>query len=482
MGHINSGFEKLQAACILFTATLFFLIYFTLPIAAEPLKESTDILFKMGEAMADVAEKVKPAVVNISTTRTIKTTANPFFDDPVVRRFFGEGLGAPQKRKITNLGSGVIASSDGYILTNNHVIEGADDIVVKLSESREVKGKVVGMDSKTDIAVIKVNETDLPTISWADSDKLRVGEIVLAIGNPFGLSKTITMGIISALSRSGMGITDYEDFIQTDAAINPGNSGGALVNIRGEVIGINTAILSRSGGYQGIGFAIPANMVKNIMDGIINQGKVVRGWLGVQIQPLTPDLSKQFGLRDESGVLLVDVVEGGPAEKGGLKRGDVIIEYEDRKTDNPSYFKNMVASTKPGKTVKIKVIRNSELLTITVIAGELPSDSRTTSATALQTDNSMRGVSVQELTDEYLQKLNIRKKLKGVVISGIDKDSPAQGILMNGDIILEINRKLLTNVSEYQGIVSTIEKNQNILILLVRGAVSQYITVPAATK
>ncbi|MCL5063107.1 MAG: DegQ family serine endoprotease [Nitrospiraceae bacterium] len=440
-------------------------------------KDSTEILTKFGEAMSRVAERVKPAVVNISTTRTVKAPRLPFLDDPMFRRFFGDPH-TPQKRKVTNLGSGVIAAPDGYILTNNHVIDGAEDILVKLADGREYKGRPIGMDSRTDIAIIKINETNLPTVPWGDSDKLRVGEVVLAIGNPYGLSQTITMGIISALGRSGIGITDYEDFIQTDAAINPGNSGGALVNIKGELIGINTAIFSVTGGYQGIGFAIPSSMVKNVMDSIINQGRVVRGWLGVQIQPLTPELAKQLGLKDESGgVLLVDVVEGGPAEKGGLKRYDVIVEYDGKKTDNPFHFKNMVASTKPGKAVEIKIIRNGNLLTAKVTIGELPIEPQIVSPA--QFENSLRGVSVQEVTDEILQKLGITKKIKGVLVNNIEEDSPALGILAKGDIIMEVGRKPVADVKEYNDVVSKIEKGQNIILAIMRGGVPQVLTVPA---
>jgi serine protease Do len=397
----------------------------------------------------------------------------PFFDDPFFRRFFGDPHA--QKRKITNLGSGVIATSDGYILTNNHVIEGAEDILVKLADGKEYKGKIIGMDPRTDIAIIKINEKNLPTISWGDSDKLRVGEIVLAVGNPYGLSQTITMGIISALGRSGIGITDYEDFIQTDAAINPGNSGGALVNNKGELIGINTAIFSTSGGYQGIGFAIPSNMVKTVMDSIVNHGRVVRGWLGVQIQPLTPDLAKQFGLKDETGVLLVDTVEDSPAEKGGLKRGDVIVKYDSKKVDNPFQFKNMVASTRPGKLVEINIIRNGNPLTLKVTIGELPIEPQIVSPAHFE--NLLRGVSVQELTEDLLQKFGITKKIKGVVVNNIDEDSPSFGILMRGDIIMEVNRKPVTNVKEYNDTVSKIERTHDILLLIIRGGSSQYITI-----
>ncbi|MCC6347068.1 MAG: DegQ family serine endoprotease [Nitrospirales bacterium] len=442
-------------------------------------KEASDILSRLGDAMAKVSEQVKPAVVNISTTRTVKTQRHPLFDDPAFRRFFGDGM-APQKRKATSLGSGIIASPDGYILTNNHVIDGADDILVKLSDNREFKGKVIGIDSKTDMAVIRIPEKNLPTITMGDSDTLKVGEMVIAVGNSFGLSHTITMGIISGLGRAGIGITDYEDFIQTDAAINPGNSGGALVNSRGELIGINTAIFSTSGGYQGIGFAIPVNMIRNVMESIISQGKVVRGWLGVQIQPLTAELAKQFQLKEESGVLLVDIVEGGPAEKGGLQRGDVVVEFDGRKITDPFHFKNMVAATKPGRAVPVKVVRNGKTETLAVSVGELPIEPKVISSAEF--GNALRGVSVQDLTEEQLQTLNVQGKIRGVLVNNIGEDSPALGVLNKGDIILEVNRKPVASSKEYYAVASAVDKEQDVLLLIIRGGVKQYISLSAGGK
>ena len=427
-----------------------------------------EVLSKFGNAMATVAERVKPSIVNISTTRIVKTPRNPLFDDPFFRRFFGDGFQTPQKRKVTSLGSGVIATSDGFILTNNHVIDGAEDILVKLTDNREFKGKVIGTDARTDIAIIKIEQNNLPTIPWGDSDKLRVGEIVLAIGNPYGLSQTITMGIISALGRSGIGITDFEDFIQTDAAINPGNSGGALVNIRGELIGINTAIFSTSGGYQGIGFAIPSGMVHGIMESITTQGKVVRGWLGVQIQPLTPELAKQFNLKDEQGVLLVDVVDEGPADKGGLRRGDVIVQYEGKKVESPFGLRNMVAATKPGKAVEVTVLRDGKAETVRVTIGELPAEAQASAPATTQTENNLKGVTVQDLTDEMLQKMGITRKIQGVVVSDVDEGSPAANRIAKGDVIIEINRKPVKNVKDYEALVSAIGKNQDILLWVMR--------------
>lgn len=459
--------------------TLFLLLAFQLEVKATD-KDPSEVLNQFGNAMAKVAEQVKPAIVNISTTRLIKAQRHPFFDDPFFRRFFGDEFQRQQTRKVTNLGSGVIATSDGYILTNNHVIEGAEDILVKLSDNKEYKGKVVGKDKRTDLAVIQIDEKNLPTIKWGDSDKLRVGEVVLAIGNPYGLNQTITMGIVSALGRSGIGITDYEDFIQTDAAINPGNSGGALVNTRGELIGINTAIFSTTGGYQGIGFAIPVNMAKNIMNSIINQGKVTRGWLGVHIQPLTPELIKQFNLKDDKGVLLSDVVEGGPAEKGGLKRGDVIIEYDGKKIESPVHLRNTVAATPPGQNIKIRVIRDSKPLLLNVKIGELPADPQIASLS--QSSDTFRGISVQELTDEILKKSGITRKIKGVVVIRIDDTSPALGKLKEGDIITEINRQPLSGVADFNNITSKIKPEQDLLISIIREGSWLYLVIPAKSN
>src|SRR5437660_9523027 len=292
----------------------------------------------------EVAKAVTPAVVNISTTRLTRVPEGHSFgpfDDPFLRRFFGDEFfrrrfEAPQDRRERSLGSGVIADPSGYIITNNHVVSKADEIRVLLSDKRELKAKVVGTDPKTDIAVIQVDAKDLPTIPWADSDRLQVGEYVLAIGNPFGLNQTVTMGIVSAVGRANVGIAEYEDFIQTDAAINPGNSGGALVNARGELIGINTAIFSQSGGYMGIGFAVPSNMVRSVMEQLRKGGQVVRGYLGVSIQELTQDLAKQFGVSETKGVLISDVLSDSPARRARLERGDVLIEFDGRAVETPT--------------------------------------------------------------------------------------------------------------------------------------------------
>jgi serine protease Do len=444
-------------------------------------KEAIDILSKTNQAMAEVTAAVKPAVVNISSTKTIKTHGmrSPFFDDPFFRRFFGDEFGfhdKPREHKQASLGSGVIVDKEGYILTNNHVIKDADEIKVRLSDKREFKGKVIGADLKTDLAVIKIDSNSLPVIKWGDSDRLRVGETVIAIGNPFGLNQTVTSGIVSATGRANVGIADYEDFIQTDAAINPGNSGGAMVNVRGELVGINTAIFSTSGGYQGIGFAIPSNMARSVMESLIKTGKVVRGWLGVTIQVMTPELAKQFDLKDEKGVLIGDVVEGSPAENAGLQRGDIIVEYDGKEVSEPSTLRNMVAATPPNKEVTIKFLREGKSKTVKVTISELPAEMQKIPG---KFDNLLKGVHVQNLTPELKKNLDIPRRVTGVIVTDVEDGSPAGGVLMNNDIILEINRKRVDNMKDYESVVSKIKPDQDILILVFRNRSTVYITLSA---
>jgi serine protease Do len=444
-------------------------------------KDSIDLLTRTGKAMAEVTSAVKPAIVNISTTRTVKISGgtNPFLDDPFFKRFFGDNFGGkkhPKEQKSSGLGSGVIVSSDGYIITNYHVVKDADEIKVLMSDKKEYDGKVIGSDPKTELSMVKIEATGLPTVSWGNSDLLQVGEVVLAVGNPYGLNQTVTMGIVSALGRANVGIADYEDFIQTDAAINPGNSGGALVNVKGELVGINTAIYSTSGGYQGIGFAIPSNMVKSVMNSLIKTGKVVRGWLGVSIQKITPDLAKQFNLKDEIGALVGDVVEKSPAEKAGLKRGDVIIEYDGKKIEEPYILRNMVANTSPGEEHQVKVLRDDKTLTIQVKIGDLPVDAQEEIVSG-EYENVMKGITVQDMTPEISQKLKIPERIKGVIVSDIAEDSVAAGVLAQGDAIQEINRKKVGDTKNYQEIVSKIKKDEDVLLLIYRRGTSLFVTL-----
>jgi len=440
----------------------------------------TEVLTKAGEAMAEIAEFVKPAIVNVSTIKTEKlseTQLNPMFNDPFFRRFFGDRFRrpeAPREHKSMSLGSGVIVSSDGYILTNTHVVKDADKIKVTLSDKREFAGKVIGNDPKTEISVIKIDATDLPTIPMGDSDQLKVGELVLAIGNPFGLNQTVTMGIVSAVGRANVGIAEYEDFIQTDAAINPGNSGGALINARGKLVGINTAIFSTTGGYQGIGFAIPSNMAKTVMKSLIEIGKVIRGWFGVSIQAITPELAQQFQLKQDYGTLVADVVEGSPAERAGIKRGDVIVEFDGKEIKEPFQLRNMVAGTKPGDTKEVKIIRDGKAMTLEVTIGELPSE---TEKAPTAYDNALNGVEVQNLTPEIYRELNIPSKIRGVVVTNIESGSAAESTLIPGDVIIEIDRKAVTNTDEYENIVSQIKTGKIITVLIFRKGATLFVTI-----
>jgi len=442
-------------------------------------KESIDTLTKVNEAMSEVTSAVKPAIVNISSTKTIEARGvpSPFFNDPFFRDFFGNqfrNYQQPKERKQSGLGSGVIVGKDGYILTNNHVINGADEIKVKLSDKREFKGKIIGTDQKTDLAVIKIEADNLPVIKLGDSDKLKIGETVIAVGNPFGLNQTVTSGIVSAKGRADVGIADYEDFIQTDAAINPGNSGGALVNIKGEVIGINTAIVSSSGSNMGIGFAIPSNMAKVVMDSLLKKGKVVRGWLGVSIQPITAELSKQFGTKDEKGALIGDVVEDSPAEKAGIQAGDIIVEFDGKEVIDPTSLRNSVAVSSPGKVVALKILRDGKSITINATISEQPDLMQRAMGTV---DNQFKGIHVQNLTPELRKRMELPVRVTGVVVSDINEDSPAEGTLMRGDIIMQINRKNITSVKDYETVVSDIKTSQGIMILIYRNGSSIYVTM-----
>lgn len=446
----------------------------------------TQQLAETEKAFVEIAKRVTPAVVNISTTKTMKGMEkgqlSPFFNDPFFRRFFGDEFlrehEMPRKRKEQSLGSGVIVSDDGYIVTNNHVVEGADEIKVVLSDRREFVGKVVGADPKTDLAIVKIKAGDLPSIVWGDSDQIEVGEFVLAIGSPFGLNQTVTSGIISAKGRANVGIADYEDFIQTDAAINPGNSGGALVNIRGELIGINTAIFTRSGGYMGIGFAVPSNMAKTVMDSLVKEGRVTRGWLGVYIQDITPELAKQFKLSTNRGALVSDVMEGSPADKAGLQRGDVILHYNGKEVENNSHLRNMVAQTPVGRTIDVKVIRDGRTEILKVVIGELPAEMAKGETGESGTGGIFQGVTVQNLTSEFRERLDIPEKIRGIVVTGVADGSPAEEYgIRAGDVIMQINRKDLNTIKDFNKVADDIKKGDSVLVLVYREGMTIYITL-----
>ncbi len=440
--------------------------------------DTVKFLGKLSDALAEVADVVRPSVVNISTTSTVAMEENPqgdFFNDPFFRHFFGDQFGQKQRKyKSAALGSGVIVSESGYILTNNHVVKGAEEIKVVLSDKREFKGRIVGTDPRTDLAVIKINAKDLPAAKLGDSSKLKPGDVVLAVGTPFGLNSTITMGIVSAVGRSNVGIADLEDFIQTDAAINPGNSGGALVNTSGEVVGINTAIFSTSGGYMGVGFAIPSDMAKTVMDSIIRHGKVVRGWLGVSIQDLTPDIAKSLGVKREAGALVADVVKGSPAEKAGLKRGDVIISFGGKAVEDSTGLRNMVSATAPGKSVDFRIIREGKEQTVTATLAEFKERKE---VKKVEYNNVLKGITVQDITASLRDQLGMPDTMNGVAITSMSADSPAQGVLQAGDVIMEVNRHEIRNVQEYDQIVSKIGERDNVLLLLYREGGTIYLTI-----
>lgn len=442
------------------------------------------------KAFAAIAEDVIPAVVNISTTRIVKSSGgfgfndeffkdtpfHDFFDDEFFKRFFKT---PERKYKQQSLGSGVIVDRKGYILTNNHVIANADEIKITLSDKREFKGKVIGTDPKTDLAIVKIDGSNLPVVRLGDSDNIKVGEWAIAIGNPFGLNQTVTLGIISAKGRANIGIVDYEDFIQTDAAINPGNSGGALLNIDGEVIGINTAIFSRSGGYQGIGFAIPINMAKKIMGGLLSSGKITRGWLGITIQDVNEELAKKFNLKSNKGVIVNGFTSDSPAGKAGIKTGDVIIEFDGKGVKDVNHLRSIVASTKVGKTVNLTVMRNGKKINLSVNIGEMPSDSKIALAKGGETTSGKGlGIKVKTLTQEIAKELGYEGD-KGVVVVEVEGGSNAEekGI-QNGDLIKEANKKPVPNVTAFLEQVNKVKKGDNVLLYVRNKVSARFVVIP----
>jgi serine protease Do len=434
-----------------------------------------------GNAMgfAPILKPALPAVVSITSSRLVKVPQLPFFNDPFFQQFFGGQLPrGPQRQRERGLGSGVIISPDGFILTNNHVVDKATEIKVILADKRQFPGKIVGTDPKTDVAVVKIAATGLPTLTLGDSSKLQVGDYAFAIGNPFGVGETATMGIISATGRNGLDIEDYEDFIQTDAAINPGNSGGALLNARGEVIGINTAILAgQSGGNQGIGFAIPINMAKYVMDEILKHGKVVRGYIGVGIQEVTPDLAKAFNVPAEKGALVGNVEPNSPGAKAGLQRGDVIEELNGQPVNGPNDLRLKVGTLAPGTTVHLKVSRNGETRDVSLTLGESPSGKNAGNAPEAAQASPMRGVQVDELTDDIRQQLGLRPDVKGVVVTEVPDGSPASDAgLQRGDVIQQINRAPVDSVSEYRRLIARAGK-QTLVLLVNRGGNTTFMVV-----
>lgn len=435
---------------------------------------------------APVVKKVTPSVVKVYVTATPKNAAYQMppgmGEHPLLRRFFGEEFSGGRRMQMPKqhgLGSGVIVSKDGYLLTNNHVVENADEVRVALNDGREFTAKVVGKDPQTDIAVLKINGKDLPAIEVADSDNIEVGDMVLAVGNPFGIGQTVTTGIISATGRGSLGL-DYEDMIQTDAAINPGNSGGALVDADGRLIGINTAILSRSGGNQGIGFAVPVNLARSVMDSLITEGRVVRGFMGVNIQDLTPALARQFGLDEAKGALVGGVSPKSPAEKAGFKSGDVIVEFNGKPVRDSRYLKLQVAQTRPGTTVPVKVERDGKSTTLKLTVKELPGTelaSNTTPDQDKESNAALEGVAVADLDPAARRELQMPAGTAGAVISQVDPQSAAyEAGLREGDVILEINRKPVKSADDAVQLTENAKEKRTLLRVWSKGG-TRYVVV-----
>jgi serine protease Do len=434
-----------------------------------------------------VIKPALPAVVNIRTSKIVKPQANqmsPMFNDPMFRQFFGDQFGQggkPHAEREQALGSGVIITPDGTILTNNHVIDGATDIKVQLSDKREFAAKLVGADPKSDVAVLKIEGKDLPTLPLGDSTQLNVGDLIFAIGDPFGVGETATMGIVSATGRSQLGIEDYENFIQTDAAINPGNSGGAMIDIHGNLVGINTAILSHggSGGNEGVGFAIPMSMAKPVMDQILAHGKVIRGYLGVHIQDFSPELAKSFNFNQSGGVLIGDVSANTPAANAGLKKGDVIVKLNGQAESDSNDLRNTISQMSPGTQVKLDIWRDGKVQPFTVTLGELPKDKETTESSDDSSSGEIQGIDVQDLTPEISQQLNLPSGTHGVVVTSVDPASAAAAAGINrGDLIQEINHKPVTSASQYKQLMSG-ASGQPILLLINRGGITSFVVVEA---
>jgi serine protease Do len=436
------------------------------------------------QSFADLAEAVKPAVVNVSTVSTTKVPGNPFqfffgpkeqgpFED-FLKRFFGDMPDRELKQK--SLGSGVVIDRDGFILTNYHVVQRADEITVRMADGRELKARVVGRDPKTDLALIKISSPtqSLPALPLGDSDAIRVGDWVLAVGNPFGLAHTVTQGIISATGRV-IGAGPYDNFLQTDAPINPGNSGGPLINIKGEVVGICTAIVASG---QGIGFAIPSNMAKNIVAQLREKGKVTRGWIGVSVQPVTPEIAHSFGLKEAKGVLVGDVVANSPAEAAGIKRGDIILAFNGKELKNISDLPLIVAQTPVGKTIQLRLLREGKEIGTQLKVAEMPEEKTAVSEGPGAPSSKTRfGLAVDNISPAIKKKLNL-KDSSGVMVMSIQSGSPADDAgIQPGDVIREINRTPIRSLSDYRAVMTKIPNGGSVLLLLSRGGATFYASI-----
>jgi serine protease Do len=417
------------------------------------------------ESLPDVIERVSCSVVYIESTTLVKFD-HPMMDDPFWRRFFN----APREREQNNLGSGVIISNDGYILTNNHLVGGATEVTVQCIDGREYDAVVVGADGDSDVAVLKVDGADLPAIELGSSADLRLGETVIAIGYPFGIGQTVTSGIVSAQGRS-LRLVQYEDFIQTDAAINPGNSGGALINDRGQLIGINTAIASRTGGSHGIGFAIPIDFARSIMDELIRDGKVVRGYVGVYPQEITSEMVEYFDLESTRGVLITNIGPDTPAEKADIRRGDVIVEFDGKEIEDVDQFRMLAADAEPGEKIDIIVIREGEKKTIELEVGERRTETAEQSVEDDAEDISplFLGVGLQSLKDDYREALELPGDIEGVIVTDVQRGTPAaEAGLRRGDVIVEVDKKTVENLDDFRRVMDDYDKDK-VMVVIYRG-------------
>ena len=422
-------------------------------------------------SFAPVVKKVLPAVVTVSSSKVVKTGfEGPEGVDPLFRQFFGDrggrGFSMPRQQRQEGLGSGVIVSPEGYILTNNHVVDSANEVRVTLADRREFKARVVGTDAKTDIAVLKIETSGLQPIVIGESEKLQVGDYVLAVGNPFGIGKTVTMGIVSATGRGNLGIEDYEDFIQTDASINPGNSGGALVNDRGELVGINTAIISHgSEGNQGIGFAVPVAVARNVMDQILKNGKVTRAYLGVMAQEVTPALARQFHESEVRGALVGDVSPNSPAARAGLQKGDIILDINGKPINDSAQLRMNVSLMQPATAVSLKVLRDGAMRNFTVRLAELPTERAAREKLNDDAEGTLDGVSVEDLNARAARELGLSPSATGVVVTQIEPGSAAaHSGLKRGDVIQEVNRQPVKNTSDFERAVRN-SKDETLLLI-----------------
>lgn len=456
------------------------------PVAAQQPQHAREGIIT---TFAPIVEKVAPSVVTVFTTQTVSRgqTELPLSDD-TLRQFFGDRTPQRQgKQTLQGLGSGVIVSPDGYILTANHVVSGADEIMVGLgNDLRRSKAKKIGTDPGTDVALLKIDENNLPSVNFADSDKARAGDIVLAIGNPFGLRQTVTMGIISAVGRGGIGIVDYENFIQTDAAINMGNSGGALVDMDGRLLGINTAIFSRSGGNQGIGFAIPANLAREVMQSLRDKGRVVRGYIGTSVQTLTPEIADAMKLKGQpTGALVGEVEQNAPAAKAGIKARDVITAVNGKKVNDPRELRLMIGSMAPGTKAQLEVNREGQTKTFQVQLAEMPPNATEAAAETSPEEPAQPekttvfgGVAVTNITDDIRTALNLPKDVQGAVIADIDADSPAaKSGLREGDVVQEVNKQPVKSAKDLVAISKKLKPNEKVLMRVYSQGRSGYVAL-----